>query len=199
MLFMVGSTCFAVGSFPPYFLNLPAQAVGVTFFVGSIFFTSAGLTQSQQVIGDDDGRRVFQPNKTIWWATIVQLIGMVFFNVNTYRAAFVSISSDDVNRLVWAPDFLGSIAFLVSSHLAWWFVCGRWWFVDRSNADWWMAALNYLGSIFFMLAALASYTLPTTDHVVNISLVNLGTFGGAACFFFGAYLLLPPRQIVRAV
>lgn len=194
LFFMPGATCFALGSLPPYFLNLPAQVVGVTFFVGSIFFTSAGATQLQQqarVGGESGSMRLFQPRERLWWALVIQFIGMLFFNRNTFRAAFSSVAADDVNRLIWAPDFFGSVAFLVASHLAWLVVCGRLWCVNRASADWWVAALNYLGSVFFMLSALAAFTLPTTGDVLNISLVNLGTFAGAACFFLGAYLLLP--------
>lgn len=187
VLFMMGSTCFALGSLPVYFLNLAPRVVGVTFFVGSLFFTAAGLTQLQQAKGAPADR-------TGWWAALVQLIGMFFFNVNTFRAAFGSIPADEVNRLVWAPDFFGSAAFLVASHLAWWAVCRRLWCVRRDETEWWVAALNYLGSVFFIFAALADYTLPTTGELVNITVVNAGTFLGAVCFFLGAYLLLPQRQ-----
>jgi hypothetical protein len=187
ILFMIGSSCFALGSVPMYFSNVPGQVVGVTFFVGSIFFTSAGLTQLLEAKGASGDRLA-------WWAAVIQLVGMVFFNVNTFRAAFGSVPVGEVNRLIWAPDLFGSVAFLVASHLAWLVVCDRLWCVQRSNDEWWIAALNYLGSIFFMLAALADYTLPTTGDVVNITVVNTGTFLGAVCFFLGAYLLLPQRQ-----
>jgi hypothetical protein len=187
ILFMVGSSCFTLGSLPLYFLNVPALAVGVTFLLGSIFFTSAGLTQFPQVRADDSPR-------IVWWATVIQLVGMIFFNINTFRAAFVDVPTDEVNQLIWAPDFFGSVAFLVASHLAWWAVTGRLWSVQKENDEWWMAALNYLGSIFFMLAAIGAFTLPTTGNVVNLTLVNAGTFFGAACFFVGGYLLLPARE-----
>lgn len=192
LLFIVGSTCFAVGSFPLYFNNLSAQVVGVTFFIGSIFFTSAGLTQLQDVT-EGWSRRVPVRDK-IWWATVVQFVGMLFFNINTFRAAFIDVASDDVNRLIWAPDFFGSVAFLIASHLAWLVVCGRLWCVQRENADWWIAALNYVGSIFFMISALGAYTLETTGNLVNITWVNAGTFLGAICFLLGAYLLMPERR-----
>ena len=181
---MIGSTCFALGSLPPYFDNLSARTVGMTFFVGSLFFTSAGVTQLVQARRDPGGRKV-------WWATVIQFVGMIFFNINTFRAAFVSVPSGQVNQLVWAPDFYGSICFLVASHLSWLVVCRRLWCVQRDSADWWIAALNYGGSIFFMLAAIGAFTLPTTDELVNIIWVNAGTFVGAAGFFLGAYLLLP--------
>jgi hypothetical protein len=194
LLFIVGSACFALGSFPVYVLNVPAQLVGVTFFVGSIFFTSAGVTQLQE---ETQGfERLVQASSKVWWALVVQLIGMLFFNVNTFRAAFVDVPTDEVNRLIWAPDFFGSVAFLIASHLAWLVVCGRLWCVRRESADWWMAALNYIGSIFFMLSALGAYTLETTGDVANITWVNVGTFMGAVCFFLGAYLLLPQRKVV---
>lgn len=54
-----------------------------------------------------------------------------------------------------------------------------------------MAAWNELGSVLFMVSALASLTLPTTGEVANLALVNAGTFIGAVCFLAGARLLLP--------
>ena len=45
-----------------------------------------------------------------------------------------------------------------------------------------------------MVAAIASLVLPTTGEMVNVTLVNLGTFLGAVCFLVGAYLLLPPAM-----
>lgn len=200
VLFMVGATLFAVGSFPVYGRIVAPAVVGATFFVGSVFFTSAAYGQYFQAINADPGDRrrfaTLRPDSKIQWATTVQLIGTVFFNVNTLRAWIGNVGVDEVNRLIWAPDFFGSIAFLVASHLVWLDVCGSLWRVDRANRDWWVAGLNYLGSIFFMAAAIASFTLPTTGELVNITIVNLGTFGGAVCFFLGAYLLLPPADAV---
>ena len=187
LLFMIGSTCFALGSIPLYALDVPALALGITFFVGSIFFTSAGVTQLRTARKD-------QAHRLVWWATVIQLIGMVFFNINTFRSAFVDVPGAEVNQLIWAPDLFGSVAFLIASHLAWWSVTGRLWSVQKENDEWWMAALNYLGSIFFMLAAIGAFTLPTTGNVVNIAAVNAGTFFGGVCFFLGGYLLLPARQ-----
>jgi hypothetical protein len=45
-----------------------------------------------------------------------------------------------------------------------------------------------------MASALGAFILPTTGEVANITLVNLGTFAGAVCFFVGAYLLLPAKS-----
>jgi uncharacterized membrane protein YkvI len=187
-LFMVGSFLFALGSFPPYGQTVDPTAVGVTFVVGSVFFTSAASAQLLQTVrARGDGRLV--------WACGVQLVGTVFFNVNTIHALLDSQDIDEVNRLVWAPDFFGSIAFLIASHLAWLAVCHAWWRVLRDDPDWWAAALNYVGSIFFMLSALASFTLTTTGEELNTTMVNSGTFLGAVCFLVGAYVLLPPTRV----
>ncbi|MGB0114754.1 MAG: hypothetical protein WBP59_16165 [Ilumatobacteraceae bacterium] len=202
-LFMVGSTLFALGSFPPYSQLVDGRIVGITFVVGSIFFTSAGYSQFLQAINepteDDSTPRAFrffawQPGSLGWWATFVQLIGTLFFNANTIFATVETFTVEQENRLVWGPDFLGSIAFLVASHCAWLAVCHRVWCVRRDDVDWWVALLNYVGSIWFMASAIASLTLTTTGKPLNIALVNSGTFLGAVCFFVGAYLLLPPHD-----
>jgi YrhK-like protein len=184
VFFMVGSTCFALGSFPPYWRVLDPRVVGITFFVGSVFFTAAALSQLVQVRGE---------RRLLIWACAVQVVGTLLFNLNTFDAMFTTFDTQQENRLVWGPDMLGSAAFLVASHLAWMAVCDGWWCVRRDVVDWWVAALNYVGSIFFGLSALAAFTLPTTGDVVNLTVVNAGTFLGAVCFFVGAYLLLPAR------
>ena len=40
-LFAVGSICFALGALPAYLDAVSARADGLTFFIGSIFFTCA--------------------------------------------------------------------------------------------------------------------------------------------------------------
>lgn len=203
-LFMIGSFLFALGSFPPYAQLLDPRIVGLTFVVGSLFFTSAGYSQYLEVInspdsGDASGSFRFlawQPGRMVWWATAVQLVGTLLFNFNTIDAMF-DLTISETNRLVWGPDMFGSAAFLIASHLAWLLVCGRVWCVRREDAEWWTAALNYVGSVFFMISAITSFTLPTTGELVNLTLVNSGTFLGAVCFLVGAYLLLPPSPGAR--
>jgi hypothetical protein len=183
-LFMVGAFLFALGSFPPYGQTVDPTAVGITFVAGSVFFTSAAASQLAQTVREHGDRLLV-------WACGVQLVGTLLFNLNTIHALNDSLDAQEANRLVWGPDFFGSIAFLVASHLAWIVVCHGLWRVERDDPDWWAAALNYVGSIFFMLSALASFTLTTTDDELNTTIVNSGTFLGAVCFLVGAYVLLP--------
>jgi uncharacterized membrane protein YkvI len=124
----------------------------------------------------------------------VQLVGTLLFNVNTVAATVTTFTIEETNRLVWAPDFFGSIAFLVASQLGWMHLSGRFWYRNTDDADWWSALLNYIGSVFFMASALASFTLETTGEEINIAIVNSGTFLGAICFLIAAYVTLPPAR-----
>ena len=58
-----------------------------------------------------------------------------------------------------------------------------------------IARLNMIGSIFFMISAVAAYVIPDTDEFVNASLANLGTLVGALYFFWAAWLLLRTQPV----
>jgi uncharacterized membrane protein YkvI len=130
---------------------------------------------------------------------VVQLAGTLFFNASTVLAMATTFTVEETNRLVWAPDVFGCIAFLVASHLAWIQLGGgRFRFRDPDDPAWWSSLLNYVGSVFFMASAIGAFTLTTTGEPVNTAVVNSGTFLGAVCFLVGAYLLLPPAPRPRA-
>jgi hypothetical protein len=194
-LFMVGSLLFALGSFPLYGQTVDPRAVGLTFVAGSVFFTSAAVGQLLETIRTRSSEHGV--DRLLLGSAAVQLVGTILFNINTVDAMVETFDTQQTNRLVWGPDMFGSIAFLVASHLAWLAVCHRLWCVRRDDGDWWVAAVNYLGSIFFMLAAIASFTLKTTGDLLNTTVVNSGTFLGALCFLAGAYLTLPAQSEVR--
>ena len=188
-LFAIGATCFALGSMPLYFENVDAAVTAGTFFLGSIFFTSAAFLQWRQAAGE--GSRT-----TDWWAGAVQLVGTVFFNISTFAATRDDLDLDQEKQLIWAPDVFGSICFLVASWLVYAAVNrGLWPRSDRSLL-WRINALNLAGSIAFGVAAVAARYLSTTGEPANIRAVNLGTFVGAVCFFVGAVLL--PAQAREA-
>jgi hypothetical protein len=195
VLFMIGSAVFAVASFPLYAQNVDPGIVGTTFVIGSFIFTAASLSAFVQVITDREGTKVllWQPDRKLWWAALVQLAGTLFFNFSTIHATIDGLSTEQTNHLVWAPDLYGSTCFLVASQIAWHHVCGRMWCSRRNDCEWWSAILNYVGAIFFMFAAIAAFTIDT-DEVLNATIVNSGTFAGAICFFVGAYLLLPQAR-----
>jgi hypothetical protein len=204
-LFMVGSFLFALGSFPPYASAVDLRIVGVTFFAGSIFFTSAGYLQFVQTInapGDlsaADPRRFrlwsWEPGRIDWCSAAVQSVGTLLFNVSTFAAMHTAFTVTQQDRRIWAPDMLGSIAFLIASSLAWIEVCHGWWRVRPREISWWIVALNLAGSVAFQVSALAAFVRPATGSAADSSIANLGTFLGAVGFFFGALLLIPEAQL----
>ena len=133
VLFAVGSTCFVRGALPPYVDLVGVDAANTTFFIGSLFFTTAASMQHKEaadaaarlheaVTGERLSRwRVlaWSPQRIDWWATTIQLIGTVMFNVSTFAALRVGLDVQQQQRRVWVPDLYGSIAFLVASAFAW--------------------------------------------------------------------------------
>jgi len=204
VLFAIGSIGFALGSFPLY-----ADAVGtghdnLTYFIGSLFFTTAAFLQYCQVVGTAHGlgpedrswvRRMVtvEPGRIDWWASAVQFVGTLFFNVTTWHALAGTYSSATAaNHAVWRPDAIGSICFLVASWLAWAEVCHGRWAWRPGLYSWWIAGLNMVGSVAFGVSAVAS-KVEASGTLRSLALTNLGTFVGAVCFLVGGILLLPER------
>ena len=167
--FLVGSACFAGASVVAQWGSAPVKTLAAVYFIGSLFFTSAAAMQFAQ---GGPGRR----------ASLIQLAGTIFFNLSTLH------SLQDVERVdlrVWTPDVFGSVCFLVSSGLAYALVARVW------TRDWWIAALNLLGSVAFGVSAVASLIEPSTMEPVSAGISNIGTAIGGCCFLAGALLLLP--------
>jgi hypothetical protein len=64
------------------------------------------------------GSRPIEVRRIDWWATAVQLLGTLFFNVTTFTALDAHLTAKQSDLVVWTPDALGSICFLVASQLA---------------------------------------------------------------------------------
>jgi hypothetical protein len=188
VLFAIGSVCFVLGPLPGFIQLVGSAADGIVFFVGSIFFTSAALLQFVQAA--KAGRRA---HRTDWWASLIQLVGTVYFNVNTFRAMQDSFDTSDVDRLVWRPELFGSVCFLVSGLLAYRELRG-----GAHNTEWRIAAINLAGCVLFMVSALAGYVVPSTGDVLDLAAANVSTALGALCFLVGAVLLLPDPRAADA-
>jgi hypothetical protein len=200
VLFAAGSLLFALGSLPWYVAITGARWDSVTFFAGSVFFTSAAFLSYREAVDaapaqNPSHRRFFviQPRRIDWWATAVQLVGTVYFNVSTATATIANLSAQTAHQHVWRPDALGSVCFLVASGLCWAEVCHSWFAWRPRSWSWWITLANLVGSIAFGVSAVASYVDPETGALRNAERANLGTLIGAICFFIGALLLLPER------
>lgn len=211
VLFMIGSSCFALGSLAglaPDLLGEPFKqtaVVNTVFFVGSLFFTSAAYLQLLEAANAD--RRAaqargeatvkafswfgWQPGQIGWLSAAIQFVGTLLFNVNTADAMLPGLDWLQEDLLIWTPDIVGCICFLVASWLAVLECCHGmvWWKVQ--GLSWWIVMINMLGSIGFGISGIFALTLPHASTVLDVGEVNLWTLVGALCFLAGAYLLLP--------
>ena len=203
-LFVLGSACFVLGSVPAYINAVGGVADGITYFVGSIFFTAASFLQLLQaqtpsMTGVGEGRQDTPEPVTIWrwlphdrnWlAAITQFGGTLFFNVSTFAALAHNASVQEQDRHVWRPDFFGSTLFLTASAFGI-LAVGSVKSGQPRSLPWRIAWLNMIGSILFMASALTSYVLPSSGEVINNRVVIAGTLLGALCFLIGAVLMFP--------
>lgn len=196
--FAIGSACFFIGPFPGFVQLVGEGADAAVFFAGSIFFTVAALMELRE--GTLRQRRRF--SGAPWWSAAIQFIGTLFFNLSTFHALQSGLSTEETNRLVWAPDTLGSVCFLVSGALAYGVTTGphllpaRWRPAQKDPA-WRMAAVNLTGCVLFGIAAIASYVVPSTGSALALAPANWGTALGGLCFFIGAVLLWRRSSKVR--
>ena len=132
-------------------------------------------------------------------AAATQFPGTLFFNNSTFAALAHNLSASEADRHVWRPDVFGSVLFLVSSGFAIWALGAEFWRPRSRGLPWWIAWINMLGSVAFMVSAIAGFVVPSTDAVIDLPLANAGTFVGAVCFLVAAALILPAwRAAVRS-
>lgn len=195
-LFAIGAFLFGLGSVPPYFNSVSPETGATTFFVGSLFFTTAAYLQYLLSINETSPVSHWPDRLHLHkgvLAAAVQLLGTLFFNLSTWAALDASREAGNVARVVWGPDALGSFAFLLSSAISILIVRGENVRVVRE------AVLNLAGSMAFAIAALASFISPSTGNPLNESSVNQWTLIGAALFFVAAVLSLLSPTSARAI
>jgi hypothetical protein len=210
VLFMNGSALFAIGGAQGMWPDAPVvrwldpTLAGWFFFVGSLFFTAAAYLQWLEALNNEVAdvptpsaarpRRWrfsgWHPRNLGYMAAAVQLAGTILFNITTAAALIAGLGWEGEDVLVWTPDMLGSICFLVASQAALMEISNRYWSLQLRSLSWWIAAINMLGSVLFMVSAVASVVQPG-PVIAAPWLDNFGTFAGAVCFFAGAYLLIP--------
>lgn len=212
VLFVVGSACFVLGSVPAFINAVGGVADAVTYFVGSLFFTSASFlqllqAQSPSMTEVDESNQhepgtvrlwKWLPHDRAWLASITQFPGTLLFNVSTLAALAHNATVQQEDRRVWRPDIYGSTLFLVASVFGI-LAVGHFLSFRPRSLPWRIAWLNMVGSILFMMSALGSYVIPSSGDLVNTRLAVAGTLLGAACFLVGAALMLPAwkRQVRR--
>lgn len=199
--FTVGGLLFALGALVAEVGSGDALSAASIYLLGGVFFSTGGYAS---LLGAINGPRVLERDGTLrsegwrWWsyepmriewlATFVLFAGTLAFGVSLVDSFLEGLSTQQTNRLIWSPEMIGCVMFLISGHLSMVEVCdGRPRLLPR-QLDWWIVAVNQLGSLLFFISALAGFTSPETGGVINVDVANWGTFGGALCFAIGGIL-----------
>jgi hypothetical protein len=204
--FMIGGAMFALGPLLAQLGVGSVRGVDTVYLVGGLFFSAGGYASVVQAsnapTGIDEGGTLsatawtwwaWLPRQIGWLSVAVLFAGTLFFGISLVAAFASDLTARQSNGWIWLPDMLGCICFLVSGHLALVEVCHGRIGVRPHELGWWVVAVNQVGSVFFFLAGLAAFTRPATSTVVDLSLVNWGTFVGAVCFVAGGALQLGER------
>lgn len=209
MIFAVGASLFIAASVLSLLPNekqtfgLTATQVNAVYFAGSIPFTLAAYLQLYQTnhaqpsqVGDGKNARPtiflgWKPANIGWLSCLLQFLGTVLFNANTFDAMLPSLSWFQQDLFVWVPNYVGSVFFLASGYLAFAEVSHAYWSWNTNDLSWWVVFVNLLGCLFFMASALCAFITPGPVNETAATLATLFTLVGAIGFFVGAVLSLP--------
>jgi hypothetical protein len=205
--FIVGGALFSSGAGVAQFGSGDATTCASIYFAGGLFFNTGGYVSLLQVVNaprhvpGGEGRLVtgkwrwwsYEPRRADWLSVFVLFAGTLVFAVDLLDSFLQGLSVQQVNRLVWAPDVIGCLLFLISGHLAFAEICHGWFRVVWGSLGWWIVAVNQIGSALFMVSALAAYTRPATGSLINADIANWATLTGALCFSVGGVLQLYER------
>ncbi|MBR7836023.1 hypothetical protein KDL01_22295 [Actinospica durhamensis] len=204
--FTIGGALFALGAaLTQLGISSPTASASI-YFAGGLFFNTGGYTSLLQTINAPnpaaDGASLlprswrwwrYEPTRIDWLSTFLLFVGTLVFGINLLDSFLQGLTARQTNRLIWTPDIIGCALFLISGHLAISEVChGRPCWCTRSLA-WWIVSVNQLGSVLFMVSALAAFTRPDTGSLINADIANWGTFAGALCFSLGGLLQFQER------
>jgi hypothetical protein len=200
VLFMIGSWHFVSGSVLILAGSTRVYLIDLIYFIGSLFFTSAGYSQYYQSInapetlagsGPQKKRYVaWQPRRIDFWATFPQFLGTLAFNVTT-ATAFISVQWLGYDLLVWVPDYVGSILFIIAGFAGVFEFCHRLFCWQLDSLTWWIVWINFLGCIAFMISAFMAFVRPNPILNNLATWATIFTLVGAVCFLVGAYLMWP--------
>jgi hypothetical protein len=197
--FLVGGSLFAIGAALSQAHIGGPRLAAVVYMVGGVFFTTGGYSSVLLAINAPHRRRdgAWTPAPWRWWAreptnfdylaAAVLFVGTLVFGVNLIDSLLGELTPTQIDRLVWNPDIIGCLLFLISGHLAMIDICGFWWpwkegrRLRRETLGWWIVFGNQVGSVLFMAAAVASFVRADGD-LIAVGIANWGTLTGALCF-----------------
>jgi len=209
VLFAIGSALFTVGGVGATWpQSVPASlrdasVLNRVFVVGAIFFTSAAWLQWLEALNGDVAEALadgsphpwrwlgWRPHNLGYLASAVQLVGTLMFNFNTVDAMLTGLSWEEEDLLVWTPNMVGCVCFLVASYLAYAEVSQSAASFAPRSVSWWVTVVNLAGSVAFQLSALYSFAGPEPAAAGSLFWAGFYTAAGGLCFLLGSYLMIP--------
>jgi len=171
--FLVGGSLFALGAALAQ-AGVNPTACATIYLVGGVFFSTGGYASVVQVRAEPRLQRT---------SAVVLFVGTLVFAINLIDSFIQELSPAAFDRLVWSPDMIGCALFLISGHLAMAGIAGHFWRIwHRRDLGWWIIAVNQLGSILFMVSAVATFVRPSSGDMLATGIANWGTLTGALCF-----------------
>lgn len=194
--FVIGGSLFAIGAALAQ-AGVAEDVYLSVYLVGGVFFCTGGYASLVQVVNEPDEPDEpgepgdvapaqwrwwsREPQRLAWLSAAVLFAGTIVFAINLVDSFIEGLSAAEEDRLVWSPDVVGCALFLVSGHLALVGI-GGWRFWRRRDLGWWIVAVNQIGSILFMVSAVASFVRPSSGDALAVGIANWGTIVGALCF-----------------
>ena len=170
--FFLGGSLFTLGALFAQLDVGTLKTVNITYLVGGFFFSLGGWLSILATSSPSRARS----------SALVLFVGTLLFAVSLVAAFAEGFTPRQSNTWIWFPDMAGCVCFLLSGHLAMLDVGYGRIRIRPGDRDWWIAAVNQLGSYLFLLAGFAAFIRPASSEPVNVALVNWGTFAGAVCF-----------------
>jgi hypothetical protein len=171
--FLVGGSLFALGAALAQAGVTPTVCASI-YLVGGVFFSTGGYASVLQVRNEPRLQRT---------SAIVLFAGTLVFAINLVDSFIQELTPAAYDRLVWSPDMIGCALFLISGHLAMVGIAEHFWRIWRHrDLGWWIIAVNQIGSVLFMVSAVASFVRPSSGDMVATGIANWGTLTGALCF-----------------
>jgi hypothetical protein len=197
--FLVGGSLFAIGAILAQADIGGPRLAAVVYLVGGVFFCTGGYTSVLLAINAPHRRRdgSWAEGPWRWWAREPRSIdylaaaalfsGTLIFGINLLDSLLGDLTTAQEDRLVWSPDIIGCILFLVAGLLGMVDISGSWWRLRGEGLGWWIVFVNQVGSVLFMLSGVASFVRADGD-MIAVGIANWGTFGGAVCFAVAGFM-----------
>ncbi len=209
VLFAIGSALFTIGGVAATWPRSVPASLGEAsvlnriFVVGAVFFTSAAWLQWLEALNGDVAHSLcngaprrwrwfgWRPRNLGYLASAVQLVGTVMFNFNTIDATFAGLSWEAEDLVVWTPNMVGCVCFLVASYLAYVEVSQGVASLEPRCISWWVTIANLLGAVAFQISALYSFVGPELASPGSLFFASFYTAAGGLLFLTGSYLMIP--------